>query len=151
MRKRAITPIPQSGSPSEERWLDLESAASVEVTSEEKDHPIESALVSKEKRGWRAAKPGAETIRLIFDEPQKLGCIWVVFEESEIERSQEFVLRWSPNSGHSFREIEVSAKKKFMAELVEMAIERAQDYGLPSDSIQLRPPRSAGMVVEKTS
>ncbi|MGA8230246.1 MAG: hypothetical protein WB795_02100 [Candidatus Acidiferrales bacterium] len=105
MRKRAITPIPQSASLSEERWLDLESAAAVEVTSEEKDHPIESALVSKEKRGWLAAKPGAQTIRIIFDEPQKLRCIWLVFEEREIERTQEFVLRWSPDMGHSFREI----------------------------------------------
>lgn len=105
MRKRVITPIPNGVPPSEERWLNLESAASVEVTSEEKDYPIESALVSKEKRGWWAAKPGAQTIRIIFDESQRLRCIWLVFEESEIERTQEFVLQWSPDAGHSFREI----------------------------------------------
>jgi hypothetical protein len=105
MRKRVTSPILQSGTPSEERWLDLESAASVEVTSEEKDHPIESALVSKEKRGWRAAQSGAQTIRIIFDESQRLRRIRLVFEECEIQRTQEFVLRWSPDAGQAFREI----------------------------------------------
>jgi hypothetical protein len=34
MRKRLITPRPQAGAPRDEGWLDLDSAASVEVTSE---------------------------------------------------------------------------------------------------------------------
>jgi hypothetical protein len=29
----------------------------------------------------------------------------LVFEESENTRTQEFVLRWSPDTGHSFREV----------------------------------------------
>jgi hypothetical protein len=29
----------------------------------------------------------------------------LVFEDSENTRTQEFVLRWSPDAGHSFREI----------------------------------------------
>ena len=58
-----------------------------------------------EKRGWRAAKPGIHTIRLIFDEPQRLSRVWLAFEDSEATRTQEFVLRWSRNAGHSFREI----------------------------------------------
>ena len=48
---------------------------------------------------------GPQTIRLIFDEPQKLRRIWLVFEDTENARTQEFVLRWSPDAGHSFREI----------------------------------------------
>jgi XRCC1 N terminal domain len=105
MRKRLITPIPQAGTPDDEGWLDLDRAAVVEVTSEEKEYPVESALVSGEMRGWRAADSGTQTIRLIFDEPQKLTRISLVFEESETERTQEFVLRWSPDGGRSFREI----------------------------------------------
>jgi hypothetical protein len=66
---------------------------------------VESALVSGETRGWRAADSGAQTIRLIFDEPQRLKRIALVFEETETERTQEFVLRWSPDGGRSFREI----------------------------------------------
>src|SRR6266581_5665325 len=105
MRKRVITPIPQSIQPHDEGWLDLDRAASVEVTSEEKDYGIESALVSGETQGWRAANPGTQTIRLIFDQPQRLRRISLVFEETETERTQEFVLRWSSDDGSSFREI----------------------------------------------
>jgi hypothetical protein len=105
MRKRLITPIPRDAPPSDEGWLDLESIAVVEVTSEEKDYPIESALVSGETRGWRAADPGCQTIRLIFDEPQKLTRILLVFEETAVKRTHEFVLRWSPDGGRSFRDI----------------------------------------------
>jgi hypothetical protein len=76
-----------------------------EVTSEEREHPVESALVSGEMRGWRAADSGTQTIRLIFDEPQRLTRISLVFEETQTERTQEIVLRWSPDGGRSFREI----------------------------------------------
>jgi hypothetical protein len=105
MRKHLITPIPKDAPHPVEGWLDLDRAASVEVTSEEKEYPVESALVAGGIRGWRAADSGTQTIRLIFDQPQKLTRISLVFEESETERTQQFVLRWSPNSGCSFREI----------------------------------------------
>jgi hypothetical protein len=105
MRKRLITPIPQDARSRDEGWLDLDRASVVEVTSEEKDYPVESALVSRETRGWRAADSGSQTIRLIFDEPQKLTRISLVFEETEAERTQEFLLRWSPRrpSGRGYR------------------------------------------------
>jgi len=46
MRKRLITPIPQNAPLPDEGWLNLDGAAVVEVTSEEQDYPVESALVS---------------------------------------------------------------------------------------------------------
>ena len=105
MRKRLFTPIPQGIQSQDEGWLDLDRADSVEVTSEEKDYGIEGALVSGKTQGWRAAASGTQTIRLIFDEPQRLTRIALVFEETETARTQEFVLRWSADGGHSFREI----------------------------------------------
>jgi hypothetical protein len=104
MRKRLITTIPQAGTLHDEGWLDLDHAAMVEVTSEDKDYPVEAALVLGETRGWRAASSGTQTIRLLFDKPQRLTRISLVFEETETERTQEFVLRWSADGGHSFRE-----------------------------------------------
>jgi hypothetical protein len=104
MRKRLFTSTPQGVKPPDKGWLDLDRAASVEVTSEEKDCGIESALVSGEPHGWRAASPGIQTIRLLFDQPQKLRRILLVFEETATPRIQEFVLRWSAD-GQSFREI----------------------------------------------
>src|SRR5713226_5502070 len=105
MRKRLITTKPKDAPSPNENWLDLDSAAVVEVTSEEKGYPVESALISGETQGWRAADSGTQTIRLVFDVPQRIRRIWLVFEETEAERTQEFVLRWLSDGGHSFREI----------------------------------------------
>jgi hypothetical protein len=105
MRKRLITPTPESIRTRGESWLDVEGQAVVEVTSEDKNYPVESAFVSGAAQGWRAAAPGSQTIRLVFDHPQRLRCISLVFEESETARTQEFVLRWSPDGGNSVKEI----------------------------------------------
>jgi len=103
LRKRLVSLA--STTVQREPFLDLDAAATVEVTSEEKDYPIESALMSGGSKGWRASDPGAQAIRLIFDQPQRLKCISLSFEENESKRTQEFVLRWSPARAGSFREI----------------------------------------------
>src|ERR1700693_4063537 len=105
MRKRLITAVPQVGPRTDRHWFDLASIATVEVTSETKDHPVESALLLSETRGWRAAQPGAQLIRLLFDHALRVKRISLVFEETENARTQEFVLRWSSDLGRSFREI----------------------------------------------
>ena len=105
MRKSLITPTPKTARPAAEDWLDLEHAAAVEVTSEEEGFPVESALLLGETRGWRAATSGAQTLRLVFDQPQTLKHISLVFEEEQTERTQEFVLQWSADKGGPFREI----------------------------------------------
>jgi hypothetical protein len=105
MRKRLITPTREKIRTRGEGWLDIERAAVVEFTSEDPDYPIESAFVSGEARGWRAAAAGIQTIRLIFDHPQNLGCVSLVFEESEAARTQEFVLRWSADQEGTLKEI----------------------------------------------
>jgi len=97
MRKRLITPTPENIRTRGESWLDVEGQAVVEVTSEDKNYPVESAFVSGDAQGWRAAASGSQTIRLIFDQPQRLRSISLVFEEKETARTQEFVLRWSPD------------------------------------------------------
>ena len=105
MRKRLIFPIPNDDVPFDSGGLDLAQVEMVEITSEDEAHPIECALQLGRRRGWRAGEPGPQTIRLLFDQPQKLKRIWLVFEETEIQRTQEFVLRWSPDRGRSFQEI----------------------------------------------
>jgi XRCC1 N terminal domain len=105
MRKRLIAPISKSAPAVNTGWLDLDLTAVVEVTSEEKEYPVESALIAGETRGWRAAESGIQTIRLAFDQPQSLRRIALVFEENETERTQEFVVGWSADGGRSFREI----------------------------------------------
>ena len=101
MRKRLINPV----SPVDERWLDVQRLAQVELTSEDAAYPIETALILSAGSGWQAAQAGEQTIRLVFDEFQRVRRIQLVFQEDQQARTQEFVLRWSPDGGQSYREI----------------------------------------------
>lgn len=107
MRKRVLnTSVPSRIDPDVD-WLPLDQIASVEVTSEDASHPIEDALIPAASSmrgtdsGWRASQAGEQTIRLIFDAPQRLKRIYLEFAEHDVERSQEFVLRWAGSrQGH---------------------------------------------------
>jgi hypothetical protein len=106
MRKRFITQRPKESSSLESDWLDLERLAEVEVTSEESAHPIEAALIPGAGVGWRAAESGEQTVRLLFDEPQSIKRIRLVFDEQTGgARTQEFVLRWTAEDEPRHREI----------------------------------------------
>ena len=105
MRKRIINQEPPNVAPVDQGWLDLQSLAQVELTSEDAANPIEAALVPSGGLGWRAAQAGGQTIRLLFDELQRVKRIQLLFHEGKQVRTQEFVLRWSPDGGQSYREI----------------------------------------------
>ncbi|MDH4250084.1 MAG: hypothetical protein OEY21_10305 [Nitrospira sp.] len=105
MRKRIINQDAQNLAPLEQSWLDLRRLAQVELTSEDAAYPIEAALMPRAGSGWRAAQAGEQTIRLLFDELQRVRRIQLVFHEDQQARTQEFVLRWSPDGGQSYREI----------------------------------------------
>ncbi len=105
MRKRIMNQGAEGVSATDKNWLDLEDLAQAEVSSEDVAHPIESALISNTGSGWQAAQPGKQTIRLLFDKPQKIRSIRLAFQENEQARTQEFVLRWSSDGGQSYQEI----------------------------------------------
>jgi hypothetical protein len=73
MRKRIITPVQQETASPDLEWLNMERLAEVEIASEDAAHPIESALLPVRASGWRAAGPGKQTIRLLFDYPQSFS------------------------------------------------------------------------------
>jgi hypothetical protein len=62
-------------------------------------------LASGKGPGWRAADKGKQIIRIIFDKPRPLRRIKLEFSETEVERTHEFTLRWSPESRGPFRDI----------------------------------------------
>ena len=105
MRKRIVNPVPLQSVDSKHQWLNLEKLATVEITSEDNQFPIESALLLSNASGWRASESGKQSIRLIFDTPQKIRQIRLNFEEYEVERTHEYVLRCSSDNGKSFQEI----------------------------------------------
>jgi hypothetical protein len=86
-------------------WLDLEQIATVEASSEDPHFAIEAVFQSDDGRGWRANQNGEQLLRIIFDEPTTLRRVQLHFEENEVERTQEFTIRWSPAQGGPTREI----------------------------------------------
>ena len=83
----------------------MESSAEAEVSSEDPEFPLESALGIVPGPGWRASRPGTQTIRLLFDHPLSVRRIHLEFCEEERERIQELVLLWSDDAGKTYREI----------------------------------------------
>ncbi|AHE97805.1 hypothetical protein [Thioalkalivibrio paradoxus] len=105
MRKRIVPALRDPAAAEHGDWLDLERLAEVEITSEDPGHPIENALIPGAERGWRASEPGEQVIRLLFHEPQAIRRVWLHFEEPQLERTQQFVLRWSPDGGQNLIEV----------------------------------------------
>jgi len=126
MRKRLISPIRWTGAVLRRGWLELDRAAVVEVTSEAAAHPIEGALLNEGGRGWRAATLGVQTVRLLFDKPQTITHIRLVFKEQEFARTQEFVLRWSEDGGTSWKDI-VRQQWNFSPPTT---VDEREDYGV---------------------
>jgi hypothetical protein len=98
MRKRLLTDSVTAPAATHGVWLDLAQLATVEVSSEDPQFPIE-AVFTNDGEGWRATKPGEQHICLIFDEPVSVRHIQLKFHEPAAERTQEFTLRWSPARG----------------------------------------------------
>jgi hypothetical protein len=105
MRKRIVGTGAPAPAAADGPWLDLEAAAVAEVTSEAPDHPVEGALIAGDERGWQAAEPGPQTLRLVFDRPQTLRRILLRFDEPSRQRTQEFFLGWAPAPGDEPRQI----------------------------------------------
>jgi hypothetical protein len=105
MRKQLIGSAPSHSSETSEGWLNVEGIATVEMSSEDPRFPIELAFNGKEDDGWRAAEPGQQNVRLVFDKPQDLHRIRLKFTESTVERTQEFSLRWSSKRTDQLQDI----------------------------------------------
>ena len=105
MRKHITSRRSESGTLTHDNWIRAEDLSAVEVTSEALPYPVEFALFPESPAGWRAACPGPQTIRLHFRSPQRLSRISLTFIESELERVQQYTLRWSRDYGEPFHEI----------------------------------------------
>jgi hypothetical protein len=105
MRKRIIPVAEQESVVPVDDWLDLESLAEAEITSEDAAHPVEAALLpGRGEGGWRAATPGEQAIRLVFAVSRPIRRVWLEFVERDMTRTQEICLRWSADGGRTFRE-----------------------------------------------
>jgi len=106
MRKRVLGPtqLPIDAADDHE-WLMLQDLAEVEVTSEADGYPIETVFNFGVGPGWRAASPGIQRIRLVFDQPQSIRRMRLQFNESDVARTQEFTVRWSGRPDEPLKEV----------------------------------------------
>ena len=107
MRKRIVgsSVIQGEAASLNDRWLDLQQIATVEVTSEDPHCPVEAVFESDSGIGWRASQDGEQQLRIIFDEPTTLHHMQLHFVEPEVERTQEFIIRWSSAQGGPARDV----------------------------------------------
>ena len=106
LRKRILGP-PTAAEPYADE-IRVEAAATVAVTSELPEHPIDHAFDARRGPGgsrWVAAEPGEQTVLLAFDEPQTLRQITLEVEELEVARRQEFDVCVSSDGGRTYREL----------------------------------------------
>jgi len=88
--------------------IDIATIATVQVTSEAPDHPIDLAF--DEHRGlggtcWVAGELGEQTVTLAFDAPQTFKQILLEVEELEVARTQDLQLCLSCDGGRTYREL----------------------------------------------
>lgn len=130
MRKRLVPHKAGNRLPEEPDWLGLETSAEAEVTSEDAEFPLEAALGMVAGPGWKAAEPGAQTVRLLFDHPLRVRRIHLEFFEEQRERTQEFVLLWSNDGGKTYREL---LRQQF--NFSSSATREIEDYAVNLDAV----------------
>ena len=106
MRKRVLgsTLLPSDAADGHE-WLKLQDLAEGEVTSEADGYPVETAFNFGVGPGWRAASPGIQRIRLVFDQPQSIQRMRLQFNEPDVVRTQEFTVGWSGRPDEPLKEV----------------------------------------------
>ena len=95
LRKQIIKPHPATPDATTGE-IDIAAVATVLVTSESPEHPIDHAFDDHRGPGgtrWIAGEPGEQTVILAFDAPQTINQILLEVEELEVPRTQE--LHWS--------------------------------------------------------
>jgi hypothetical protein len=108
MLRKQIVPRHSGESQSLEGELSIPDVATVQVTSEEANHPIDNAFDHNRGPGgtrWIAAEPGEQTLTLVFDRPQTIRKIGIEIEELVVSRTQELSMSVSADGGRTYREL----------------------------------------------
>ena len=108
MLRKQIVPRRSSESVPLEGEISIADVATVQVTSEEADHPIDNAFDHNRGPGgsrWIAAGPGEQTLILLFDSPQTIRRIGLEVEELAVSRTQELSVSVSSDGGRTYREL----------------------------------------------
>lgn len=87
---------------------DITALATVLVTSEAPDHPVDHVFDDSRGPGgsrWVADVPGNQRLILVFDTPQTIRTLTLEVEELEMSRTQELSVTISRDGGHTYQEL----------------------------------------------
>ena len=100
LRKHILTNPHAAQRVSEPDVKDISALATVFITSEARDHPIDQVFDFRRGPGgtrWIAAAEGEQTLLLAFDTPQTIRKIRVEIEEPNMGRTQVLCISLSEN------------------------------------------------------
>src|SRR5262245_63337622 len=105
LRKHLLTddPAEHVTAPGEK---DIAALATVGVTSEATNYPIDNAFDSHRGPGgsrWVAGAPGLQRLLLVFDVPQTLRMLCLEVEERDVSRTQELHVSISRAGGRTYQ------------------------------------------------
>jgi hypothetical protein len=105
LRKQLLQPVESHRSVGE---ISIADTATVLVTSELPDHPIDHICDGQEGPGstrWIAEQSGDQTIVLAFDTARNIDMVSLEIEEKDLSRTQELTLATSRDGGQTYREV----------------------------------------------
>jgi hypothetical protein len=108
MLRKQVIPKPSQGPIPLEGEISIADVATVQVTSEQTDHPIDNAFDPSRGPGasrWIAGAPGEQSVTLVFDSPQTIRQIGIEVEELAVSRTQELSVSASSDGGRTYREL----------------------------------------------
>ena len=106
LRKHILTDHP-AGRARTSDVKDIPALATVFVTSEVPDHPVDHLFDASDGPGgtrWIAAGDGEQTVVLAFDAPQTICAVGVEAEESGATRTNVLTISLSDDGGRTYRE-----------------------------------------------
>jgi hypothetical protein len=108
MLRKQIIKAPEAAPDAMPDRIDIAAVATVLVTSEAPEHPVDYAFDDARGQGgsrWVAGEPGEQTIILAFDAQQTIRRILLEVEEREVARTQELQLAVSRDGEQTYREL----------------------------------------------
>jgi hypothetical protein len=134
LRKQIIKELPRAEAASKADAKDIASIATVLVTSESPDHPVDHLFDARDGRGgtrWVAAADGEQAVIVAFDTPQVIREVSLEVEELDTSRTQALVLSLSRDGGRTYREI---LRQEFTFSPPDTTFER-ENWTVPAESV----------------
>src|SRR4051794_27736616 len=108
MLRKQLIKAPAATTVTTPEEIDIAAVATVLVTSEAPEHPVDYAFDLHRGPGgsrWVAGEPGEQTLILAFDAPQTIHRVALEVEEPEGARTQELQLAVSGDGGRTYGEV----------------------------------------------